>query len=63
MDLDTIIVSHNHGKYLKDCLLSISYSLKTNLILLINNPKDKESIKIAQKFPKIKILINKKPKG
>lgn len=65
MDLDIIIISHNHGKFLQKCLSSILFSLKTRatLILIVNNSHDKQSLKIAKKFSQIKLIINKKPIG
>lgn len=65
MNLDIIIITHNHGQYLQNCLSSIfsSFKIKVNLILIINNSKDKKSLKIAKKFSQVKTIINKKPKG
>jgi len=62
--VDILIVSHNHGQFLHSCLSSIFSSIKLpfEVLVIINNPKDQESQKIAKKFP-VKILVNKKEKG
>jgi GT2 family glycosyltransferase len=66
MNVDIIIISHNHGKYLNHCLSSIQKSvsnLRFKVILIINNKLDKTSIKVAQKFSFVNLQINSKPKG
>lgn len=66
MDVSVIIISHNHGEYLKKCLsflIKNTKSLKTEIFLIINNSFDKKSIKEGKRYSKIKLIINKKPKG
>jgi len=62
--IDIIIVSHNNSKFLDACLSSIFLSTKLpiNPLVIINNQKDIESLKIAKKYS-VKIFVNKKEKG
>ena len=62
--IDILIVSHNNGQFLGDCLSSIFSSTKLpfEVLLIVNDYKDKESQKIAEKYS-INILINKHKKG
>ncbi|GIW64479.1 MAG: glycosyl transferase [Patescibacteria group bacterium] len=67
--IQIIIVSHNHGGFLYNCLDSLhrNTSLKIKIVVIINNPKDDISYEIIKKFLnkfyEIKILKNKKPQG
>lgn len=68
-NIDILIINHNHGKYLTNCLTSIiktSPKIKKKVFLVINNKHDQEFLQIANKFSKklnLKVIINKKQKG
>ena len=65
MNIDVVIVSDNHKKYLKKCLVSLfkSTTSKLDVIVIDNHSQDKTSQLIKKKYPMVKLIVNKKPEG
>lgn len=65
MDLDIIIVNHNHENYLKKNLSSLfsSTNKKFNVIVVDNTPCQTTADFIKNKYPKVNIIQNKKRQG
>lgn len=66
MDLSVIIVSYNTRELLKSCLESVikaSENLDKEIFVVDNNSHDNTVKLVSEKFPKVKLIANKKNLG
>ena len=66
MTLSIIIVNYNVKYFLEQCLQSIelaSKKIKKEVLIVDNNSTDGSSLMVRKKFPKFKLIENKKNVG
>lgn len=66
LDLSIIIVSYNTKKLLDDCLKSVferKAELKFDVVVVDNASSDGSPLMVKKKYPKVKLVVNKKNMG
>lgn len=60
--VSVVIVTHNHERYIRDCLNSVLENNPYEIIVVDNSSKDR-STEIVKEFPEVKLIENKENIG